>query len=573
LRNASSASNAAADALILYFSLNNNLTLTPYTPGVLTPYEVDQTINRLDGSFEKNSSLMFIMSRPTKYSNDIIVGSALKIGMNSEPITSTTKSVVINSNVSAAVIISDYSLDTIDVINVFILGDPTAYQKLPLSKNKFLVSSMIVVDVRGKENQSLTINITLYFQVLNNTNSHKRGKYLCSYLDTDTDTAEWNESGCTEPQYIEEFGRYECNCSHLTSFGLIWLIDTQPDQDIASLIFLSLSILCFIAVIVHSITIRLVNPLASLRPRDLLPLLSSASTTLLFIFYIALGMTVYTRTTSESGTKCFLSSSVLMFFVYFFLIFMFCAKTSVGYFNYLRFVYLFPEPSNRKLFVSLIISFFIAITWTSFAAGFNSNPSYNITQFYPYELCWFTRDVIHYFLTIPVCIFLLLNLLTIIFVAKHIINHVRRATSPHQSYERMKRCVLVLLSSCATQGIGWLFGLFTLFGDSTAPSSKVLGWFFVIFNGLEGVWSILLYIIIRSQLLEEARRVNESKEHIKKTSSVTVENKKRRRIHGFKNALARRFRATHQTARKDPIVFNDLYNEESIDWETSTCEA
>jgi hypothetical protein len=44
LRNASSASNAAADALILYFSLNNNLTLTPYTPGVLTPYEVDQMV-------------------------------------------------------------------------------------------------------------------------------------------------------------------------------------------------------------------------------------------------------------------------------------------------------------------------------------------------------------------------------------------------------------------------------------------------------------------------------------------------------------------------------------------------
>jgi hypothetical protein len=512
------------------------------------------------------------MSRPTKYSNDIIVGSALKIGMNSEPITSTTKSVVINSNVSAAVIISDYSLDTIDVINVFILGDPTAYQKLPLSKNKFLVSSMIVVDVRGKENQSLTINITLYFQVLNNANSHKRGKYLCSYLDTDTDTAEWNESGCTEPQYIEEFGRYECNCSHLTSFGLIWLIDTQPDQDIASLIFLSLSILCFIAVIVHSITIRLVNPLASLRPRDLLPLLSSASTTLLFIFYIALGMTVYTRTTSESGTKCFLSSSVLMFFVYFFLIFMFCAKTSVGYFNYLRFVYLFPEPSNRKLVVSLIISFFIAITWTSFAAGFNSNPSYNITQFYPYELCWFTRDVIHYFLTIPVCIFLLLNLLTIIFVAKHIINHARNATSPHQSYERMKRCVLVLLSSCVTQGIGWLFGPFISFVSPTG--GDVLSWIFIVLNGLEGLWSILLYIIIRSQRIDEQKRVSAAAE-ITRTSSIS-ENKYKDRA---RREERRRRRSSTRTGdieivqrnvRREPAnLFHDLGDNGTINWPMS----
>ena len=60
-------------------------------------------------------------------------------------------------------------------------------------------------------------------------------------------------------------------------------------------------------------------------------------------------MTVYNQTPSANETRCFLSSSVLMFFVYFSLIFMFCAKTSVGYFYYLRFVRLFPQPSYRQL--------------------------------------------------------------------------------------------------------------------------------------------------------------------------------------------------------------------------------
>jgi len=217
-------------------------------------------------------------------------------------------------------------------------------------------------------------------------------------------------------------------------------------------------------------------------------------------------MTVYTRTTSEEETECFLSSSVLMFFVYFFVIFMFCTKTSVGYFNYLRFVLLFPQPRARKLVRMLIISFFISITWVSFAVGFHSNPSYNITQLYPYKLCWFSRPALYYFLTIPVGIFIFVNIILFIAIAYRIINHVRYATSRHQTFERMKRCVLVLLSSCLTQGIGWLFGPVLSFVDPTA--GEVLGWFFIVFNGLEGLWSLLLYVIIRSERMDEQKRVS-----------------------------------------------------------------
>ena len=135
----------------------------------------------------------------------------------------------------------------------------------------------------------------------------------------------------------------------------------------------------------------------------------------------------------------------------------------------------FPQPSLRRLLALLIISFFFSISWVSFAAGFNSNSSFNIVQLYPYRLCWFTRDVIYYFMTIPIGLFLLVNFLTIVSVGKRIISHVRNATSPHQSYERMKRCVLVLLSSCVTQGVGWLFGPFISFVSSTA--GEVLEWF------------------------------------------------------------------------------------------------
>jgi len=137
--------------------------------------------------------------------------------------------------------------------------------------------------------------------------------------------------------------------------------------------------------------------------------LISVRTTIFVIFYIALTKTIYTRIPLPCFTAapCSKRTSALMFFVCFFLIFMFCAKTNVGYFNYLRFIYLVLQPSYRTLVILLIISFFISIIWTSFTSRFTSNTSFNITQLHESKLCWFTREVIYYFMRISVCILFL----------------------------------------------------------------------------------------------------------------------------------------------------------------------
>ena len=121
---------------------------------------------------------------------------------------------------------------------------------------------------------------------------------------------------------------------------------------------------------------------------------------------------------------------------------------------------------------------------------------------------------------------ILFNIIVFILVAVRIIKHAQNATSPHQSYERMKRCVLVLLSSCFTQGIGWIFGpLITIVNKEDA---NILGWIFVIFNGLEGLWVIILYIIIRSQHIDEQKRVIAYKD-LKKSKLQSSEKSKKRR--------------------------------------------
>jgi hypothetical protein len=130
-----------------------------------------------------------------------------------------------------------------------------------------------------------------------------------------------------------------------------------------------------------------------------------------------------------------------------------------------------------------------------------------MTEIYGGKICWFTRKVIHYFLTIPICLFLLANLIMFVFVAKCIIDHARKADKDKEKKVRRRRkCMIVLSSSCVTQGFGWLFGPLILAASDNMNAVNTLAWLFVIFNGLEGLWAILLYLIVREERINETPR-------------------------------------------------------------------
>ncbi len=557
-----------ATALSAYISSISNTNVSLNSTYTLEIGEIDAYLsNVVNGSLTIDTNSSFIMIQPPQQADNdsvIVLGASVISNQGGTVVdTSNEDDITKNFDLSTAAIISNDSLTNVTSLNIMIINDPTSFINIDNSTNKTLASSLVVFSVRRSNNITSPISISLYFQVLNDSESNDNRKYLCSYYNTSNFI--WDEFGCTEPQFNTTFNRYECTCNHTTTFALLFLPQsllanatrTFDAQDIASLVFQSISIICFLVIIIHAIFTRIRDPLMSLQAYNLLPLISGASTTMLFVFYIALGMTVYTNTSSPTQTECFLSSTVLMFFTYFFLIFMFCVKTSVGYFNYLRFVHLFPEPSQRKLSTMLLISFLISITWVAFAAGFNSNSSFQITQLYPYKLCWFARDVIYYFLTIPACLFISINIMIFILVGIRIINHARNATSPHQSYERMKRCVIILLSSCITQGIGWLFGPFISFINPSA--GNILGWFFIIFNGLEGLWAILLYTIIRLQQMDEQKRVIARKDVTKSTTISSVKS-----IKGSKNGLngssTRQSEISRRNSRTKSLSFNDRYD-------------
>jgi hypothetical protein len=89
-------------------------------------------------------------------------------------------------------------------------------------------------------------------------------------------------------------------------------------------------------------------------------------------------------------------------------------------------------------------------------------------------------------------------------VAKHNITHVQIEEEQHSRYIRRKRCIYILLASCVTQGLGWIFGPLMLVANP--DGAEVLGWFFIVFTALEGVWAILLYIVIEREGINDNER-------------------------------------------------------------------
>ena len=319
---------------------------------------IESGVDRLNGTVNITVQNGFIMSqRVLTNTSDLVVGATFLTGKQGTIVTNASLPIDLDKNITAGIVFRlQPFVRNISFVRALVIDQPDDYRNINDTGNGKLASSVIIAQLEDQERTLITrVNISLYLRPIQRylgETPAKDAQFYCAFYDRNSNS--WNGSGCSKPIYNATYDRYECDCDHLTSFALIFLprgseSERLTAEDIASLVFQSLSIASFLAVIIHTIYSHLSNPKFALQVSDLLSLTSSGVTMLLFIFYIALALTVYTsKSSTTSGGPCFLSASVLMFFVYFLLILMFCIKTSVAYFNYVRFVLLFPfHPSEN----------------------------------------------------------------------------------------------------------------------------------------------------------------------------------------------------------------------------------
>ena len=210
-----------ADALALYIQATTNLNGSSNDTISIT--KIDQVVSQLYGSnITIASNSCFLMVQPVNLSASVFpLGASFARGSGGTVVYSANIVNINSLNPSIAAVINNQSLSGVLSINMLIIDKPTMYQNSANStNNRSIASSVIVGGVQQNGSSSSAMNISLYFKVLPEYQPNISVTYFCSFYDTIH--SQWNESGCTQPQYDNITNRYGCSCNHLTTFALTW---------------------------------------------------------------------------------------------------------------------------------------------------------------------------------------------------------------------------------------------------------------------------------------------------------------------------------------------------------------
>jgi hypothetical protein len=313
------------------------------------------------------------------------------------------------------------------------------------------------------------------------------GRYACAFWEIN----QWNETGCSHSQNLT---RHYCFCNHTTSFALLFIPDkTISELYTPSIIIAILSIICFCISIILSIHRQAI----SFRYLSIANIFSLSNSIILFILLTVIMIQGHQTTKSKSEDKCSISSQNLSIATYFFLISTFASKTFLGIcyfltlFLHLAFVK-FTSMSNKWFYIGFFIVIIIAIIpiivinvilrqWNNLFLRYNG-------------ICWFNSSVIFKVVSVPMIIFISLNVLIIFGITIRLIQFFIGRKTARDKDKRMIKSMMIWLSLCITLGVAWIFGPFLdmVTTEKKPLSSAVVQWIFGFFIGLEGLWVLIV---------------------------------------------------------------------------------
>lgn len=217
--------NTTAKYLSLYIDSITGSNALPNSMNTLGVKQVDEIVGRINQSLAYGTTKSFIMVQELGQGESFtVLGASFTRGSGGKVVKNTTNEFN-NSSISIGALIHGASSDNLKSLNILIIDTPTSYEKLNNSNNDTQLASSVIV-VNPQRNNDMPINISLYFQVLEEYKPTVESKYSCSYYDTNA--ARWSDVGCTKPMYNESLKRHECSCNHTTTFALVWSPNIIP---------------------------------------------------------------------------------------------------------------------------------------------------------------------------------------------------------------------------------------------------------------------------------------------------------------------------------------------------------
>ncbi|CAF4181378.1 unnamed protein product [Rotaria sp. Silwood2] len=325
-------------------------------------------------------------------------------------------------------------------------------------------------------------------------NELSSGKYSCAFWQYDR----WNNTGCSY-SLDSNLKRHFCFCNHTTSFALIFIPHkTLRSIMIPGIILTLLSIVCFSISIILSIH----RQTKSFRHLSITNIFSLSNSIILFTLLTVILIRAYKSSNTESinQDKCSILPRNLAIATYSFFILTFASKTllGIGYFLTIFFHFIFIESTtifNKWFYASFFLVILIALIPT-IIINIIIHRSTNL--FIQYEsICWFNKSYIFRFISIPLIIFLALNILIIFGITIRLIQFFIRRKMSQTNEKRTIVSIMIWITLCILLGVAWIFGPFLdlMIKDKTLTPSKIIQWIFAVYNGLEGLWVLGINII------------------------------------------------------------------------------
>ncbi|CAF3718572.1 unnamed protein product [Rotaria sordida] len=393
-----------------------------------------------------------------------------------------------NTNSIASITIDPISIENLsrtDIYTFYYL--PSIFFRYAQKDQNIIIASP-VVGLHIPNNSPRSINMSFI------DNKLSSGKYFCVFWQYD----QWNDTGCSY-SLDSNLNRHYCFCNHTTSFALIFIPHkTLRDTLIPSIIIAILSIVCFSISIVLSIH----RQAKSFHHLSIANIFSLSNSIILFILLTIILIRSYKSSNIELivQDKCSLHSRNLAIATYFFFILTFASKTllGIGYFLTIIFHFIFIEftiISNKWFYASFFLIILISLIPT-IIINIVINRWTNLFLQYK-DICWFNKSFIFRFISIPIIIFLALNVLIIIGITIRLIQFFIGRKMSQTNQKRMIVSIMIWITLCISLGIAWIFGPFLdlMIKEKTQTSSKITQWIFGLFNGLEGVWVLGVNVI------------------------------------------------------------------------------